>query len=514
MAQPQSYRDEVLPPDVWRRVSLEAGATFGWSALVGERGTALGLDRYGASAPAPEHRARARHHARGRRRGRRARSLPAVSEGRDLTSWGVRGVVLRSVPAGSGEYSGERGGSPPPHQTEERDAENQLLAIAVIAAIVAVPSAQAHKGDGNGWKVVASGLDNPRGIDVAKNGDIWIAEAGKGGAGPCVASPRIPIRRPSCFGLTRCVHASSTRAGRSASSPACRRSATQGTGDDAEGAADIVVERQEASPASSAAAAHAGCSARRSAAAGALFGWVVKIDPWKGSVWPFADIVAVRGRQQPGRRRDRLRTPTASPCVTAATSSPTPAATSVLGVTHKKVISTLAVFPDTLVDAPPFLGLPAGHEDPDAGRPDDRRRAAEGSERLRRPADGLPVPARRGERVGASQPDGTTTVYASGFTNIVDIAWGPKGSLYVLEISANGLLSGDPTGALIRVWPNGKQDRRRQRGPRHARPASRSARTARCTCPTTARAPARAPSSTSARCSRARAGLERLACAL
>ncbi|MDX6597405.1 MAG: transketolase [Gaiellales bacterium] len=53
MAQPQSYRDEVLPRDVWRRVSLEAGATFGWSALVGDRGTALGLDRYGASAPAP-----------------------------------------------------------------------------------------------------------------------------------------------------------------------------------------------------------------------------------------------------------------------------------------------------------------------------------------------------------------------------------------------------------------------------------------------------------------------------
>ena len=54
MAQPQGYRDEVLPPEVWRRVSLEAGATFGWSALVGERGTALGLDRYGASAPAAD----------------------------------------------------------------------------------------------------------------------------------------------------------------------------------------------------------------------------------------------------------------------------------------------------------------------------------------------------------------------------------------------------------------------------------------------------------------------------
>ena len=33
MAQPRSYREEVLPPGAWRRVSLEAGATFGWSAL-------------------------------------------------------------------------------------------------------------------------------------------------------------------------------------------------------------------------------------------------------------------------------------------------------------------------------------------------------------------------------------------------------------------------------------------------------------------------------------------------
>ena len=46
-------------------------------------------------------------------------------------------------------------------------------------------------------------------------------------------------------------------------------------------------------------------------------------------------------------------------------------------------------------------------------------------------------------------------MYASGFTNIIDIAWGPKGSLYVLEIESNGLLSGDPTGALVKVWPNG-----------------------------------------------------------
>ena len=72
------------------RVSLEAGATFGWSALVGERGTALGLDRYGASAPAPDDRAPSRHHAgRGRRSRARAR-LTAVREA-GPAPWGVCG---------------------------------------------------------------------------------------------------------------------------------------------------------------------------------------------------------------------------------------------------------------------------------------------------------------------------------------------------------------------------------------------------------------------------------------
>ena len=50
-AQPQSYRDSVLPPAQHRRVSVEAGVTFGWRELIGDRGVAIGIDRYGASAP-------------------------------------------------------------------------------------------------------------------------------------------------------------------------------------------------------------------------------------------------------------------------------------------------------------------------------------------------------------------------------------------------------------------------------------------------------------------------------
>lgn len=49
--QPKAYREEVLPPSCHRRVSMEAGVTSGWHRWVGDSGIALGIDRFGASAP-------------------------------------------------------------------------------------------------------------------------------------------------------------------------------------------------------------------------------------------------------------------------------------------------------------------------------------------------------------------------------------------------------------------------------------------------------------------------------
>lgn len=49
--QPQTYRDAVLPPSCTRRLSLEAGSTLPWGRMVGHQGKALGIDRFGLSAP-------------------------------------------------------------------------------------------------------------------------------------------------------------------------------------------------------------------------------------------------------------------------------------------------------------------------------------------------------------------------------------------------------------------------------------------------------------------------------
>ena len=49
--QPVTYRDQVLPPSVTARVSVEKGSTFGWDRWVGSTGAIIGMSTFGASAP-------------------------------------------------------------------------------------------------------------------------------------------------------------------------------------------------------------------------------------------------------------------------------------------------------------------------------------------------------------------------------------------------------------------------------------------------------------------------------
>ena len=50
--QSRTYRDEVLPPSITNRISVEAGIAQGWRELIGDKGTAISLEHYGASASA------------------------------------------------------------------------------------------------------------------------------------------------------------------------------------------------------------------------------------------------------------------------------------------------------------------------------------------------------------------------------------------------------------------------------------------------------------------------------
>ena len=331
-----------------------------------------------------------------------------------------------------------------------------LLAFAAIAAIAAAPSAQAHSPKSSPpapWTIVASGLDNPRGLAVAKNGDIWVAEAGKGGAGPCMPGPEGPPN--TCFGASGAytlVH-----------NGVQKRVVTglpsfgdEGTGDSAIGASDIIVN---GSHVSGLLGGGGGADERAALVAGGSpaaywFDRMVKIDPWSGKLTPFADFAAYETANNPDMGEidsDSFGLAEVHGGFVVADA----AGNDVLGVNFKKQISTLAVFPDVMVAAPPFIQPPP----PDGMIP----MQAVPTTVAVRPKDpniyvgqltGFPFPP-GAANVWAVKPDGTKTVFASGFTNIVDIAWGPKGSLYVLEIQSAGLLAPDQTGALIRVAKDG-----------------------------------------------------------
>jgi len=50
-AQPKEYRDSILPPSVRARVAVEAAHPTGWDRYVGDQGSVIGIDHFGASAP-------------------------------------------------------------------------------------------------------------------------------------------------------------------------------------------------------------------------------------------------------------------------------------------------------------------------------------------------------------------------------------------------------------------------------------------------------------------------------
>jgi hypothetical protein len=339
----------------------------------------------------------------------------------------------------------------------------KLVALAAIAAVVAVPSAQAHKGDGSsgGWKVVASGLDNPRGISIGKHGDIWVAEAGRGGpASSELGSDGVtPVNcQPgeegglSCFGtsgaFTRIHHGDVERVVTGLPS-----FGDPDTGDGAIGPSDIVAKGRHVTG-----MIGGGGGADERAAMGddaALFDTLLEINPWSGDVWPIADFAQYETDNNPDKGEidsdsyGLARTHDGYIVADAAGND-------VLGVERGGDISTLAVFPTVNVpapagipDLPPTIDMQAVPTSV-AIRPHDDDHVYVGQ------LTGFPFPPGAASVWKVDRDGGDPTVFATGFTNIVDIAFGRDCSLYVLEIAANGLLSGDTTGALIRVSRDGK----------------------------------------------------------
>ena len=328
-----------------------------------------------------------------------------------------------------------------------------VTGVAAGAAALGLVSAGAGRltaQDSGGFQVILSGLDNPRGLAFAGNGALYVAEAGRGGDGPCLPGEGGP---DVCLGRTGAVTRLYRGVARRVITGLPSLAAPDGSG--ATGPHDVSIHG----------------NGNPQVVIGLGDNPDVRMAfPDDNPIRRLGFLAELRsGGNRLSYTHDVSRHELKNPDRDVVDSNPysvladdsaqiiaDAGGNSLLRAAKNGTIKTLTVFPPQLVDAPPFLGLPPGTQIPAASVP---TCVAIGPDSAYYVGEltGFPFPV-GGARVWRVPQNGRSPqVYRSGFTNVLDIAFARDGSLYVLEHAANGLLSGDPASRIIRVSADGSQ---------------------------------------------------------
>jgi hypothetical protein len=316
-----------------------------------------------------------------------------------------------------------------------------LLGVAALAltavAAVSAPTVSAQSGP----EVIATGLDNPRGLAFRPGGDLYVAEAGAGGAGPCFVGPE----GPSCFGLSGAVTRINEH-GQTQVLTGLPSVGVEGSGDVAIGPSDIGFEGSGSSFVTIGLGADP--AIRTQIPALEDMGQILRTRIFKNEWKLLADLGDFEAANDPNADG-----PDTNPNSVLALSDrrivADAGANALLRVKDGGKVSVIATFPN--VDVP----LGGGTFSMDAV-PTSVAKGPDGAFYVGQ-LTGFPFPV-GGASVFRVEPGEDPEIVAEGFTNIIDIAFDQDGTLYVLEIFHNALTSGDPTGALIRVEDNGDQE--------------------------------------------------------
>jgi hypothetical protein len=287
---------------------------------------------------------------------------------------------------------------------------------------------------------VASGLNNPRGIFVV-GGRYFVAEAGAGGSGPCQPGPF----GKTCIGLTGAVtNVANGALDRLAMLPSIATT----DGSFAFGPHDVAKADSEDGGALFATVGLGGATAYKAGfgTTGHDLASLVRVTR-NGNMHVVANLLAYERAHNPAggvKESDPygiLRGQDASIITDAG-------ANDLLRVNDRGRVFTIAVFPPRMVAF-------QGQEVPMDAVPTSVVRGPDGAFYVGQ-LTGFPFP-RHGARVFRVVPGEKPTVWARGFTNIIDIAF-HDGQLYVLEIAHNSLATtGTPFGALLRLNPDGSK---------------------------------------------------------
>ena len=287
-------------------------------------------------------------------------------------------------------------------------------------------------------EVVATGLNSPRGLDVAPNGDVYVAEAGKGGNGPCIAAGE----GPHCFGATGAITAIENGNEEQHRVVTGLPSIAEEGGFAALGPSDVDFKGRRALVtiglgADPALRAELGAKGREMATVHTL--------TQRGAMARLADIAPFEIATNPDGDQPGAAVDTNPNSVYYEGDGAVVAdagGNSLLRVDEDGKVSTLAVFPFVMVKAPAFLGLPPGTKIPMQPVPTSVTRGSDGAYYVGQ-LTGFPFPTGRA-RVFRVVPGEDPEVYARGFTHITDLEFGDDGKLYVLQLASRSLLDPDP----------------------------------------------------------------------
>lgn len=326
---------------------------------------------------------------------------------------------------------------------------DRLAPVSLLASLLALACAPVLAEP----DLIAEGLFCPKGLAFAPDGSLYVAEAGSGGTAPCISGAD---GAEVCYGATGAITQVKNGAQRRIASGLPSLAGPGGAA--ATGPHDVATLGNGALLVP----IGLGSAPLHTAPGGALegtgLGTLVRVDGKSGRWTQVADIAAHEAAENP----DGLTVPQTDPPEPLLDTNPfgvfaLPGRTlladaggnAVLEATAAGKLSVVALFANGTAPAPPFLGLPPDTQLSVQPVPTAVAQGPNGNLYVGQ-LTGFPFPV--GEaRVYEIVPGGGVVHSITGFTNIVDLSFGPNGLLYVVEISQSGLLSGQMDGAVWQV---------------------------------------------------------------